>query len=666
MFALRALQEAPPALELKAEGSLRVAHFSPNGRWMAVTGHSTEVRVWSADGRGPLVLTGNDASPRGANAAGWATNDLLVTGHPTAQRAHLWTLPEGKRIRTFEFGKAGCDWHATSSRLLCETWTGPGVLTLQSLPLSGGPPERLGVVDWKKLGAQGSHFTSDGKYWVYRTAGDVIGRPMPVGSAPDQRLAHLDGETTASLRFDRQPYVQKLRRPDTAPADAWIDESGRWVANGNASNEQQVRLWDVRAWSSAAARSLRRSGSWYASVRSFHPTGDWVVASGGDLSRLTFWPLHDAYPLIVDGYAFLKRPVAFSPDGKTLLTSWNDLRLRLWSLPGSGSARVQILPDAPPEVWWSSAFDRGGGHFVACGGADRAFWVALDGSRVQPLPTFDPDTLLYACAVSPSGGHVATAFGFGKGKTTLRVWDVETGQLRALDLPDAPRPPTAKQQPVSGYERGIFSLAFADESTVYSAGDGGLRRWNLDAGSQQLIAPTKRGTHMAAVFDRSAGVAVTTERSRNSGFVCSSVVFRDLARGTSRELAEFGDCVSGMHLDPSGAVLVTSDKEGTIRVGRLSGGQPHLLLGHKGAVNDVAISPDLRWVASAGEDNTLRLWPMPNLDQLPFHTLPPDALIAKLHSLTNLRAVRDDKAPNGWRIDTAPFPGWKDVPTWNP
>ncbi len=104
--------------------------------------------------------------------------------------------------------------------------------------------------------------------------------------------------------------------------------------------------------------------------------------------------------------------------------------------------------------------------------------------------------------------------------------------------------------------------------------------------------------------------------------------------------------------------------DGIVRVGRLSTPEPHLLVGHKGVIDRVAISPDLRWIASTGEDNTLRLWPMPDLDKPPLHTLPHDELVAKLKSLTNLRAVRDDKSATGWTIELGPFPGWKDVPTW--
>jgi hypothetical protein len=55
---------------------------------------------------------------------------------------------------------------------------------------------------------------------------------------------------------------------------------------------------------------------------------------------------------------------------------------------------------------------------------------------------------------------------------------------------------------------------------------------------------------------------------------------------------------------------------------------------------------------------------MPDLDTPPLHTLPHDELIAKLKSLTNLRAVRDPESSTGWTIEVGPFPGWQEVPEW--
>jgi WD40 repeat protein len=96
----------------------------------------------------------------------------------------------------------------------------------------------------------------------------------------------------------------------------------------------------------------------------------------------------------------------------------------------------------------------------------------------------------------------------------------------------------------------------------------------------------------------------------------------------------------------------------------VDGGAPHLLLGHEGTIDSIVISPDRLWVASTSEDNTLRLWFMPDLNRLPLHTLRRDELLTRLRSLTNLRAVRDPADSARWTIEVGPFPGWQDVPTW--
>lgn len=76
---------------------------------------------------------------------------------------------------------------------------------------------------------------------------------------------------------------------------------------------------------------------------------------------------------------------------------------------------------------------------------------------------------------------MATAFGYGKGEKTLRVHDVETGTTHVFPLP-APESGDRRggTSAATGYERTIQALAFADETTLYTAGDGAHREAALN------------------------------------------------------------------------------------------------------------------------------------------------------------------------------------------
>ncbi len=116
--------------------------------------------------------------------------------------------------------------------------------------------------------------------------------------------------------------------------------------------------------------------------------------------------------------------------------------------------------------------------------------------------------------------------------------------------------------------------------------------------------------------------------------------------------------------DSTGKLIVTGDPTGVIRVGPITGEEPHLLLGHEGLVRFLAVSPDGRWLASGGDDGNIRIWPMLDVDQPPFHALPYEEFLGRLRALTNLRAIPDEASSSGYILEPGPFPGWKTVPTW--
>ncbi len=66
--------------------------------------------------------------------------------------------------------------------------------------------------------------------------------------------------------------------------------------------------------------------------------------------------------------------------------------------------------------------------------------------------------------------------------------------------------------------------------------------------------------------------------------------------------------------------------------------------------------PSAAGLRLAAMDQTVRLWPMPDLSKPPLHTLPREELIAKLKTLTNLRVVRDEESPPVGSSPTTPSP----------
>jgi eukaryotic-like serine/threonine-protein kinase len=693
VLAIAALWDSPPAREVVTDGSpsVRSPAFSPDGGVLAAAGHSREARVWRDDGSGPIVLPGLEPTTQGSLMPAWASPHRLVIGLccGLARRAHVWSMPDGRLATILEFGDPSY-WDVAANRVFTETPVGgspetPEAVRLRSWALDDGASAELGRVAWRTLGAQSSTFAPDGQSWLFARGSMLLKRPLPVTRGLADRVVgrqptRIEGfwivrgraqspwtrDSSGTLRewtlaTGRAASVETASTPTTASTPPWPEASGRWLV-GSRMQDPGVRVWRRGGWPAARPLVLRRSGSWSQTGWATQPAGDWLVASTNFAANLTFWPLSHPFPIVIDGYADLMRPVSFSPDGHWLLTSWADRSLRLWSLEGGatrGSRAIEV-PDPERRIWNAFALDPRGRFALGVKNTGQAWVVPLDGRPAQRLPGFVAGTFLEAAAVSPSGRFAVTAFSWGRATPELRVWDLQAGTGRTFELPVA-RSGREQARP-TGYEGGVSSLSFAGEATLYTGGDGGVRRWDLTSGRHEMVVPSQE--RLEARVPADAGWAVTRQYRMERATECAPLVFHDLTTGASRTLQAFGGCVLGFEIDASGRVLVAGGKDGLVRVGRLSGGEPQLLIGHKGVVDQVAISPDLKWIASTGGDNTLRLWPMPDLDKPPLHTLQHGELLAKLKSLTNLRAIRDPKSATGWSIEIGPFPGWKDVPTW--
>jgi WD40 repeat protein len=348
---------------------------------------------------------------------------------------------------------------------------------------------------------------------------------------------------------------------------------------------------------------------------------------------------------VLKGHVTERAAVVFAPDGSWLASASADTTIRLWPLSSKGGLRGRVLFSTKGQgaEFYSLAVTPDGQSLVAGTAGGETWLVPIDGDG--PRLVGRSNDVVQAIAVSPNGRTIATGSGYNNPEEgIIRLWDLDTGVQRRLD---------------PGDKRGVSDLEFMRDGRLLSASGGILRRWNLEDGSNEVLK--EGGVRM---FDVSADGNGVLSRSGGTWGI-GAVRYLSLVEGESHDLPGFGTEVSVVALDPTGSTAVTEGERGVVQVGMATGGDPHLLFGHQTAPWGIAVSPDGRWIASAGsEDGVIRLWPMPDLSKPPLHTLPREELIAKLKTLTNLRAVRDEESPTGWKVDVGPFPGWETVPEW--
>jgi WD40 repeat protein len=353
-----------------------------------------------------------------------------------------------------------------------------------------------------------------------------------------------------------------------------------------------------------------------------------------------------------------------------------------WLAVGSGLDSISLLPMHPnrnPEprildgltlnrlAGRNFHFDPTGGVLVSGASGDKLYVIRTDGSESLKLEVFSEYGFITS-AFSPSGRLVAVATAYGNIETKkLGIWDRETGTLRAYLLEPESAEDGQLSRSATGFENVVNSLAFADELNLFSSGADGVRRWNLETGSYESFVSARPGEQIWMVMSADRQKLVTLAGPWGPELTGTCAVVHDLGNATSQELDLPCDA-SSLAIGPHGEVLVTGCVDGPIHVTRIGEDSSHLLLGHEGRVRQLKVSPDGEWIASgagaSGADKTLRLWRMPDLSRPPLHSLPHDELMARLKSLTNLRAVRDPESSTGWTIEIGPFPGWAEAPEW--
>jgi WD40 repeat protein len=412
--------------------------------------------------------------------------------------------------------------------------------------------------------------------------------------------------------------------------------------------DPKIRLWPLGVPADAAPVILQRGDVGVNFRAAIDPTGRWLASSGE--SGLSFWPIARPYPTVLDRYQERVGSLVFGPEGRWLATSTIDNHgtVRLWRLEGDDLPPARVLHEVGGHAYGLAASPDGKQVLLATH-SPEVLLLRVDGDPPRTLTAAGTGDAGYGTVAISRDGRLGAAYGKINDQTSrvIQVWDLHSLETVALfDLVDL------------GYS---MWPSFTHDRHLLSSGKSGLLKWDLETGDSETVVQGATGEFATSADDSRILVVRGSEIVR--GTIRGPVEVVDLESRTTTPLEAHGDSVTAVAMDGAGTIVVTGDEHGTIRVGPVTGEEPHLLVGRPEAIEDLAVDPKGRWIASSS-GTEVRLWPIPDLSKPPLHTLPREELIAKLKTLTNLRVVRDEESTTGWALTHDPFPGWETVPTW--
>jgi WD40 repeat protein/tRNA A-37 threonylcarbamoyl transferase component Bud32 len=283
--------------------------------------------------------------------------------------------------------------------------------------------------------------------------------------------------------------------------------------------------------------------------------------------------------------------VAFSPDGKKILTADADKRVRIWNR-GTGDL-ITTLP-MPEGTILAAAFSPDS-ELVLIASADgtSGAWVAATG-----LPCGEPcrlDGPVRAASFSPDGRTVAT--GDGDAKVCLR--ERATGKLLGTCQP--------------GHKGPLLALAFSpDGETLLTGGaDGKVRAW--DALTCQPVEPgfpPQGGAVQSICFSPNGGVVLTVTTDSQSQPENVARLWKWKA-ATAARIADLQHnyAIRAVAFSPDSRWVCTGGEDHIARVCDTETGKTiSHSLPHQDIVRAVAFSPDSKTLLTGSDDRTARLW----------------------------------------------------------
>jgi serine/threonine protein kinase/WD40 repeat protein len=533
-------------------------------------------------------------------------------GEPAKGRYTIWETGHGREVASFSFP----DNRYFSDVALSDDGTrlamSLGYIRPEGKHQGGSELVIVDATTGRRLAASGLQgtcrwvvFRPDGK----QVAAVVLASGAPGADLPSGELIIRDAETGRQLYAI--PDIKGYRpRPAFSPDGARIALVSQKTRDGFAS---EVKVWDVATGTLVLALPVAFGGDRCMTSVAFSPDGRALAAVGPaspTRNELHVWDVASGRQRFTIQGPFRGHQVrlAFSPDGSRISCAGGDARVGLWD---AASGKELAMYTGHTSSVTAVAFSRDGRHLLSADATESVkVWDANPRADALLLNLGD---MPYYTAVSPDARRIATFEAHPAGE--IKVWDLTGKQLLSL------KRSTARQGEGGINRKVVFSrrgdrLAFSSVTSSDGALDGAKVRGGLtvwDAAGKELLNLDEEGAGFGGVALSPDGTRVAAASSPG-GWTAGPAELRvrvwEVATGRqlliTRATAAPG--MSALTFSPDGTRLAVVC--GSIR-------QPSQVLvwdattGHEcarwqgpiGMGSGIAFSPDGRWVAATVGDS---------------------------------------------------------------
>ncbi len=348
------------------------------------------------------------------------------------------------------------------------------------------------------------------------------------------------------------------------------------------------RLWLWDAGNQELLRSVAAHSSWLITDLAIRPGDEHFVTSGID-KQILLW---DFKGLELEGRAGtpiaplsdseIPSCLAWSPDGTTLATGFQDSVIRIWPM-GADKLKTELVGHSGAVK--SLAYDPAG-KLLASASEDAS-------ARIWNVETEETIVILAGhrralncVAFNADSTRLAT----GSDDSTVRVWDVSSGR---------------QIQVMRGCEGPVRDVCFTvgGEEVIGASEDGSIRLWSLSNDTTTTDIPDHPGLATSLDFHPN-GKQLASASSDSSVRLWNLRTRRRVA-----ELKGHGKGVTAVQYSPDGKHLASSSRDRSVIVWDTETGQSLLkFLEHEREVRDVAWRPDGKQLASCGSRGDVYLF----------------------------------------------------------